>query len=523
MKAFNLLLQFFLFSFLLSAQSSLDNELIIQWRSKKRSLIAAERIRTLVPALHIDLYRFPSAALRAAAARKLVGHAAIAYVTPNRTLKTRTTPNDPEYASARDNLLRTGFEQAWRLTTGGQTSDGQRIVVAILDAGFDISHPDLRNNLWRNAGEVPGDGLDNDNNGYVDDLHGWDMTMDQNSYPVSTHGTQVTGILGAQGNNRQGLAGTNWNLEMMLFSIGSVANVIEAYGYVLEQRQRYNQSGGREGAFVVATNASFGIEGETCADFPGWGVLYDELGQAGILTAASTANRSWDVDQVGDMPTDCPSDYIIGVTNLGTTDQLHTSAAFGRQSVDMAAPGEGSFTTLPNERYGSFSSTSAAAPFVTGAIALLYATPCAAFLEQVRTQPAAAALKIRDVLLESTSPNPSLAFRTATGGTLNVAEAQRLLTDACTADSAGNFKITQLYPNPAVRQLTLETNAVVFSAEAQVELYDACGRLLRQETPFRLGGTPVKLRVEVEGLPPGWYFLRLTERTRVAEAKFLIR
>ncbi|MEM9930054.1 MAG: S8 family peptidase [Bacteroidota bacterium] len=265
---------------------------------------------------------------------------------------------------------------------------------------------------------------------------------------------------------------------------------------------------------MVATNASFGVEGATCSDFNVWGGLYDELGRAGILTAASTANRNWDVDMFGDMPTDCPSEYLIGVANIGPNDLLWRSSGFGRQSVDLGAPGEESFSTLPGSRYGTFGSTSAAAPYVTGAIALLYATPCAALLNEARQDPAGAALRIRSVLLSSTTDNASLAFRTVTGGALNVAEAQRRLAENCSLDTPTAFSITEVRPNPTADEVVLTTSAIVFGESGRIDLFDATGRFVRSQGAERIGTNPIRLRADLRGLPAGLYVLRLTERDR---------
>lgn len=521
MKYCFLLIQLFLFMVCAQAQNP-ANELLIRWKSDKRVQTNALAQRSLVDALHIELLTFASEIEREAAFKVLSYNNLVLQLERNQTVLMRAEPNDTRFQEEQENLIRVGYDKAWDLTPGGRTADGQEIVVAILDAGFDVEHSDLRDNLWRNTAEVA-DGLDNDNNGYVDDVNGWDMINQRPNYPGDAHGTQVIGILGAKGNNGRGISGTNWDLKMMLFSISSVADIVEAYGYILEQRRRYNSSGGSEGALVVATNASFGIEGGTCTDFPVWGSMYDELGQVGILTAASTANQNWDVEQFGDMPTDCQSDFLVGVANLGTTDRLHTSSAFGRESVDLAAPGEGSYSTRPNSSYGSFASTSAAAPYVTGAMALLYATPCNRFLTIMEDNPAAAALMVRDAILSSTTPNASLEFRTSSGGVLNVAEAQRLLAESCSLQEEEGFRISRIFPNPATQTTRVETNAIVFSEGARVEIFDAYGRLVRVQAPVRVSFAPVTLEVNVAGLPAGWYSLRLEERDRVAISRLVVR
>ncbi|WP_273444126.1 S8 family serine peptidase [Neolewinella agarilytica] len=521
MKAFYFLLPF------LAALSSLNAQsLIVQWEEGKdieRKVVGEESRRLLVPSLHIEQIDFASEDALHLAVKELSPCTCVRALEIDRKVDFRTDPNDDFYGSEQGNLIRAGFDRAWDLTSGGKTSEGTDIVVAILDAGFDVEHPDLEENLWVNPEEIPGDFRDNDGNGYVDDIHGWNMIDDSNVYPLNTHGTQVIGLLGAKGNNNRGVSGTNWDIKMMVLSISTIANIVESYGYILAQRQLYNSTDGREGAFIVATNASFGVEGGTCEDFAVWGGLYEELGRAGVLTAAATANQNWDVDMFGDMPTDCPTDFLIGVANVGTDDRLYRSSGFGKENIDLGAPGEESYSTLTRGRYGPFGSTSAAAPYVTGAIALLYSTPCPSLLDRARNDPASAALLVRDAILSSTVPNTSLTFRTATGGSLDVAEAQRMLAESCNLGEAVDFAITAVRPNPAAEEALLETNAIVFSESGRIDLFDSMGRLVRQQSAIRVGGATVTLRLNVAGLAPGWYSILVTERDRVARSVIVVR
>lgn len=524
-----LLIQLFLIVFFGSSLSGqpADLELIVRWGSNSvaEKVVPAGLItrRWLSRSANTELLGFSDLAAREAAEAVLVRRAGVVSVDLNRKVEFRTDPNDPQYSRQQVNFERAGFAEAWELTPGGRTTDGRQIVIAILDAGFDTNHEDLTENMWRNQAEIPTNGIDDDNNGYIDDVYGWDMANDDPFVPENGHGTQVHGLIGAKGDNGIGVSGTNWDVKVMLFSISASADVVEAYDYIREQRKRYNDSDGEEGAFIVATNASFGIEGGTCADNSAWGNMYEEMGRLGILTAASTANNHWDVDVFGDMPTDCPTDYLIGVANVGENDLLYRSSGFGKVSIDLAAPGEGSYSTRPNNSYASFGSTSAAAPYVTGAIALLYATPCPSLQERVRVDPSAAALLVRDAILSSTQANPSLTSRTATGGTLDVAKAQLLLSESCDAGQRETFAITSIYPNPATFRTTVETNALVFSDGARLDIYDSLGRHVQGGRAVRIGTNPIRLNVNVAGLSAGAYIVRVTERERVAEGRLVVR
>lgn len=516
-----LLLQLFLFcAFSLNAQLE-ERQLLVRWAAPalapKQPIASATERSWLARPLGIELITYTSIAAREADQERLTKNAAVVALEPNRVVLPRLAPNDPDFSRQADNFERMGFTKAWELTSGGRDVDNQEIVIAILDAGFDVNHEDLIANIWVNNAEIPDDGIDNDGNGYVDDLNGWDMVNDDAVLPNDSHGTQVAGLIGARGNNGLGVSGTNWETRMMLFSISTSADVVRAYEYVRDQRKRYNDSDGAAGAFVVATNASFGSEGERCQRFPVWGAMYDELGVHGVLTAASTANRGWDVETNGDMPTDCTSDYLIGVTNVGVDDLLFRSSAFGRLSIDLGATGEGSYTTLSGNRYSSFGSTSAAAPYVTGAIALLYATPCDVLKDRARSDPSGAALLVRDAILTSTRDNPSLRNRTVTGGTLDVAAAQLSLADFCDGALPEALTILAVTPNPATTHFTLETNALVFGASGRVQLFDFTGRLVYDQLAVRTASNPVRLRVEVNDLPAGVYLVRVMERDRMVE------
>lgn len=437
-------------------------------------------------------------------------------------IESRSEPNDPEYAQ-QSNLARLGFPDVWAENTGGKTPTGEQIVIAILDAGFSVDHEDLESQLWVNSAEIPGDGIDNDNNGYIDDRYGWNFTDDANFFTSSQHGTQVLGMLAAKGNNGIGVAGTGWDNQVMIFAIETVSDIVAAYNYVIEQRQKWQRSNGREGALVVATNASFGLEGRPCSELSVWGNMYDQLGQQGILTAASTANRSWNVDDFGDMPTTCPSEFLLGVTNINADDRLANSAAWGPASIDLAAPGQGSFTTLPNDGYGNFSRTSAAAPYVTGAIALLYSAPCDRLQYLMRNDPPAAARLVRRTLLQSAKPNANLANLTATAAQLDMNAAWQQLKAECSGGDNDQLSITKIYPNPSGSGHFFLEFADLSLGPYRLDLYDAAGRLLRQYTLEVGTALPSSNPIDVAGLAAGCYQLRLSSEREVAFARLIIR
>ena len=174
---------------------------------------------------------------------------------------TAATPDDPQFGNqwALNNTGQSGgtpdadidAPEAWDITTGGLTADGDEIVIAVIDGGVDLNHEDL--NFWKNNAETPGNGVDDDGNGYIDDFDGWNAYDSNGNIPSDNHGTHVAGIAAAIGNNGIGVSGVNWGAKVMPVAGASnlESTVIEAYGYVLEMRTRYNETGGDGGAFVV--------------------------------------------------------------------------------------------------------------------------------------------------------------------------------------------------------------------------------------------------------------------------------
>ncbi len=326
-------------------------------------------------------------------------------------------------------------ELAWDVTTGGLTADGDTIVVAVLDDGYDFTHQDFGDNLWINYGEIPGNGIDDDNNGYLDDYLGWNIASNSDQINGGSHGVPVSGIIGAKGDNSLGVTGVNWNVKLMMIKNASLdlneANVISAYSYALNMRQMYNNSNGAEGAFVVATNASWGVNFGDPDQSPLWCNFYDVMGDAGILSCGATINSNVNVDEDGDLPTGCTSDYLIAVTNVDKQDTKVTNAGYGATSIDLAAPGDQTYTTMSGNVYGSLSGTSFSTPHVTGAIALLYSVPCPELIELAKSDPPGAALAIKSYILDGVDPISSLENITVTEGRLNVNNSIQLVIDNC--------------------------------------------------------------------------------------------
>ena len=362
----------------------------------------------------------------------------------NHFVKLRNTPDDPQFVDQWQ-YINTGqsggtagadidADLAWDIATGGLTSQGDTIVVCIIDDGCQISHPDLEGNIWYNYDEIPNNGVDDDNNGFVDDFRGWNTGSDNDNVTQGGgHGTPVTGIIGARGNNGVGVAGVNWNVKLMsvVGGGGVESEILTAYSYPLVARKTYNETNGARGAFVVSTNASWGTDFGQPADAPLWCAFYDSLGVYGILSAGATINGDYDVDVIGDLPTACPSDYFIAVTNMNHFDEKEQQAGYGAETIDLGAFGAGTWTLSSGSGYGGFGGTSGATPHVTGTVALLYSAPCSDFINLAKSNPGAAVIKAKEYILEGGDDNASLDGITVTGKRLNMNGSMLMLMNGC--------------------------------------------------------------------------------------------
>jgi serine protease len=370
----------------------------------------------------------------------------VALAQVNHYVQERLVPNDPNYAAQQWNMDNTGqtggtvdadvdAPEAWNITTGGVTADGDTIVVAVVDGGVQETHPDLAENMWKNYAEIAGTaGVDDDGNGYVDDVEGWDATGNDNLVPSNSHGTHCAGIVGARGNNSTGVVGVNWNVKILNVrgSSGTESVVVLAYDYVASLRELYNNTNGAAGAFVVATSNSFGVDFGLASNYPIWCAMYDTLGALGILSAGAGPNQNTNIDTQGDMPTTCPSNYMIAVTNTNNVDQKVNSAGYGPINMDIGAPGQNINSTYTTSTYNTISGTSMATPHVAGSIGLYWSAACLPFVNDYKANPSAGALQMRTYVLTGVDSISSMATTTSSQGRLNLYKGiQKVLSYDC--------------------------------------------------------------------------------------------
>ncbi len=358
-------------------------------------------------------------------------------------LVNRDEPDDLFY-NLQYNLPLINIEPVWESLPLAVDYGGREVVVAILDDGFQIDHPDLAENIYTNTREIPGNGIDDDSNGIIDDYQGWNQNRGDGQHAVKTHGTAVAGIIGARGNNGEGIAGVSWNVKMLPISgIDFKGDIIGALANIADLRRAWNESNGQEGAYIVVTSYSGGIP----SAFPDgignglWCRLYDDLGELGVLSVGATVNNDTDIEVSGDMPSLCTSPYLIVTTNIDQNAVKVRNAGFSNISVDLGAPGSDIITTNVGDEYSPFTGTSAATPHVAGVAVQLFCTPCPTFYETIINDPPTSVLDVRSAILNTVVPESSLTNITTTGGRLDAGAALEAMKTSICGGSRGDLSI----------------------------------------------------------------------------------
>lgn len=313
------------------------------------------------------------------------------------TLSSTVVPNDPGYNGAWQ-YTATAATTAWGVTTGTGAT-----IVAVIDTGVDVTHPDLAANIWRNPREIAGNGRDDDGNGYVDDVTGWNFAENNpNVADSSGHGTHAAGIIGAVGNNGQGVVGVDWRTRIMPLrfmsgsSGGFTSDAVRAIDYAVANGARViNQSWGGgpyDAALAAATQRAQA---------------------AGVVIVSAAGNYATNTDTSPFYPAAYTVQYdnVVSVAASTPTDQLAAFSNFGRTSVTLAAPGQWITSTAPGGGYVERSGTSMAAPFVAGAVSLLW-----------DAHPDWSYRQVLDKVKTSVDVLPGFAGKVATGGRINLSK-----------------------------------------------------------------------------------------------------
>ena len=317
----------------------------------------------------------------------------VAYAEPDYIRHLSAMPNDPMYDELWG-LSKIAMPEAWSIATGNKSS-----VVAVIDTGMDLDHPDLLVNLWSNALEIAGDGIDNDGNGYIDDVNGWDF-VDNDNVPddFDGHGTHCAGTIGAVGNNGNQVAGVCWTASIMPVRVGTEEQLIDSD---IVDGIRY---AARNGAKVLSN--SYGGSGYSETIFE----AVQFANNQGCIFIAAAGNDASDNDSIPQYPASLELPNVISVAATDENDNLASFSNYGTTSVDLAAPGVDIVSTYLNGATESLDGTSMACPHVAGAMALMVS-------ENEDITP----IEAKQLLLESVDPITALEGVVLSGGRLNVA------------------------------------------------------------------------------------------------------
>ena len=446
----------------------IPGEALVRYRSER--IAKRQELQTLISSegrqLSVQVERFEGSDLvpglrlaRVSAADTLVAIEAlknqpdVLYAEPNfRWYAPAITPNDPCFPAnnlpgcqslSLYGLNKIGAPLAWDTIRGSRSTPqagfgSPQIVVGVVDEGVDVSHQDLAANIWINPGETPGDSIDNDGNGFVDDVNGYNFFDNTGNIPGANHGTHVAGIVGAVGDNGIGVVGVNWQVGLMSLRTfgaggGSTADNIRAAAYAKQMRDLWLSSGGSQGANVRVLNNSWSPNRSFGNGFsPALFDAINAVGQSGILFVAAAGNDAIDNDVDPGYPGSFNLPNLISVASTDQNDGLSIFSNFGSQTITMGAPGSGILSTTLANTYTSQSGTSMSTPHVAGAAALLLAA-----------NPNLTMARLKGLLIFNGDLVPSLSGKTITGRRLNVGNSVQTLAenDTTPPGTVTNFHI----------------------------------------------------------------------------------
>jgi subtilisin family serine protease len=437
-------------SSVISAEEYAPGEILVKFKAIQQEDTAVQSLRAKINATKIKKFqinnvyqlKLQSGASVESAVASAYTDPNVEYAEPNYKLSINaTTPNDPSFTSlwGLNNSGQTGgtadsdidATEAWDIVREASNS----IIIAVIDTGVDYTHPDLADNMWVNSDEIPNNGIDDDNNGYIDDYRGWDFAYNDNN-PIDGHyhGTHCAGTIAAVGNNSIGVSGVAWRAKIMPVKFlddsgsGYTSNAISSIQYATANGAKILSNSWGGGAYSQALKDAITVSHN-----------------AGTLFVAAAGNSTTNNDSTPHYPSTYDVDNIIAVAATDHNDNLASFSCYGQTTVDLAAPGVNIYSTKPNNTYGSLSGTSMATPHVSGMCALVW------------TQyPNLTNLQIKARLLSTVDQKASLQGKMLSNGRANLYKALTVGQDA-TAPADINDLATA---NPTYKSVTLSWTAV---------------------------------------------------------------
>lgn len=394
---------------------TIPGEYIVKMKSNEKLKAAflnlqsmGEDVRLITEASRTFLVKRSLAEKSSLAIQSLSNHPAVEYVEPNYIWKTVKTPNDPKFENlwglknvgqkAGSKVGKVGIdvnaEDAWNIHTGSED-----VVVAVIDTGVDYKHQDLASNMWTNKAELEGEeGVDDDGNGHVDDIYGYDFANDD-ADPLDDHGhgSHCAGTIGAQGDDGKGIVGVAWDVKIMALKFltargsGSTEGAIKAIDYATQM-----------GADIMSNSWGGGAKSKALKE------AIERARDKDILFVAAAGNSSADNDKRPHYPSSYETENILAVAAIDNQGQLAPFSCYGRKSVDIAAPGVKIFSSTPGDSYDSWSGTSMATPHVSGVAALLKSHDSNL-----------SAIEIKERLMKTARPLAALRGKMISGGFVN--------------------------------------------------------------------------------------------------------
>ena len=367
--------------------------------------------------------------------KRLKKDPSVEYAEPNYKVTIDALPSDPDLSElwGLNNTGQTGgtpdadinAPDAWDIQTGSLD-----VVIAVIDTGVDYNHPDLSANIWTNPGEIANNGVDDDGNGFIDDIHGYDfLNGDNDPFDDYGHGTHCAGTIGAVGDDENGIVGVNWTVKIMPIKFlglsgGSTDAAIASIGYAIDN-----------GANIMSNSWGGGAYSEALED------AIFAANEAGILFVAAAGNSGSNNDISPHYPSSYDAPNVVSVAATDHNDNMANFSCYGVTSVDIGAPGVDIYSTVPTgsctlcdpSGYKYLNGTSMATPHVAGAAGLIKAQ-----------YPGLSAMGIKSMILGGVDPISALSGMTATGGRLNAHNSLLFDIDDISPNAVSGLEVSNL-------------------------------------------------------------------------------